>query len=188
MIREEQIQRVLLESRRLDVRCRTERIIHIAKTINKPGCLEISGPGGRHDNNFADICKIKILPTPDELASKDPFLCRAGDIEDAPNRGVHIDNQSRLLREDFICELREEIYFTLSAQAEGRRHTRRSLVVDNVSLDGVLRDAQQPWVLQLRCNHDLPHFPSTDYAARLAFLEENPKFLQSQSVVCLLAK
>ena len=183
---ESQIQKVLLGSPRVDVRSRTHRLIHIAETIKSSGRVEVDGPGGRHDNDFPDIRKIRILPTPDELTSKDPFLRRAVDLNDVPkyDLALHLDNQFRLLREDLIRELREEISATLSP----KRHGRRSLVIDNVSLSGVLCDGQQTWALQLRCTKDLPHFPSSENHSRLEFLEENPKFLKHQSVVCLLAE
>ena len=64
------------------------------------------GPGGRHDNDFADIRKIAILPTSDELASSgsDPFLSLASEIEPSlrlpDGLTFHVDRQFRLLRED----------------------------------------------------------------------------------------
>ena len=185
-IEEKAIRTTLLGSPRVDVRSRTHRIIHIADTIRTPGKQDLDGPGGRHDNDFADIRKIKLLPTPDELVSKDPFLRRAVDLQEITNYtlALHVDSQFRLLREDLIRELREEIDLALSPKRRGRR----SLVIDNVSLAGVLCDGQQRWALQLQCNTDLPQFPSSDREARLEYLEDNPKFLRHQSVAVLLAE
>ena len=86
-----------------------------------------SGPGGRHDNDFADFRKIKILPTRDEFASvEQPFYRRADAIASIePDRRVlvHLDNQFRLLREDLIGELRDD--FQIATGAKKGRVARR---------------------------------------------------------------
>jgi hypothetical protein len=47
-------------------------IVNIIKTINKP---DIGGLSGCYNNDFANIHKIIILLSLDELITKDPFLC-----------------------------------------------------------------------------------------------------------------
>ncbi len=135
----------------MEVRTRAHRIIYIVDTITTAKNPDTDGPGGRHDNDFADIRKIAILPTPDELASKDPFLRRAADVQAGDTRShnlaLHTDNQFRLLREDMLRDLREEIQIALSSK-KGRR---RSLCIDGLSLADVLCDERQPWSLQLQC-------------------------------------
>ena len=70
-------------------------------------------PGGRHDNDFAEIWKVAIYPTADEfLSNAKPFYRRADEVASMPTETritAHIDNQFRLLREDMLSELRDEI-------------------------------------------------------------------------------
>jgi len=170
----------------VEVRTRAHRIIYIVDTITTAKNPDTDGPGGRHDNDFADIRKIAILPTPDELASKDPFLRRAADVQAGDTRShnlaLHTDNQFRLLREDMLRDLREEIQIALSSK-KGRR---RSLCIDGLSLADVLCDERQPWSLQLQCTQDLPQLPNKDIASRKKFVKDNPKLLKHQSVACLM--
>lgn len=186
---EAQILNKLFGSSQLDVRTRARRIQHIVNTIKSPiktNAIDTDGPGGRHDNDFADIHKIAILPTSDELASKDPFLRRSTEVygNDAKPCGLalHIDNQFRLLREDMIRDLREEIQ---SALAPGKRR-RRGLCIEHLSMDGVLSDERQPWSIQLRCMQDLPQLYGRDVAFRKKFIKENPRFLKHESAACLI--
>lgn len=134
----------LLTSPQLDVRTRAHRIRHIVSTVRSANELEIGGPGGRHDNDFADIHNIAILPTPDELASKDPYLRRATEVYENEARAcdlsLHTDNQFRLLREDMLRDLQEEIQIALTS-GKGRR---RGLCVEHLTIDGVLYDGLQP--------------------------------------------
>ena len=186
VVQEIRIQRVLLGSPKVEVRSRTYRIIHIADTIRTPGSVDVNGPGGRHDNDFADIRRIRILPTPDELACHEPFLRRSVDLEDIEeyDLALHVDNQFRLLREDLSREVRDEIKAALSPRSRGPK----SLVIDNVALGGVLCDDRFPWSLQLSCTHDLPQLARLDQAGRREYLEANPRFLRHQSVACLVAE
>lgn len=83
-------------------------------------------PGGRHDNDFADFRKISIYPTTDELASTlRPFYRRAMEAAEVPldmRAHVHLDNQFRLLREDMLAELRDDLRVT-TGQKKGKRST-----------------------------------------------------------------
>ena len=180
----------LLGSSQLDVRTRGRRIQHIVDTIKSPiksNTPDVDGPGGRHDNDFVDIHKIAILPTPDELASKDPFLRRAAEVYENDAKvcdlALHIDNQFRLLREDMIRDLREEI---LSALEPGKRQ-RRGLCIEHLRVEGVLSDERQPWSLQLRCTQDLPQLCGKDVAFRKKFIKDNSRFLKHESAACLMA-
>ena len=187
---ETQILGKLLASSQLDVRTRAHRIQHIVNTIRSPhgtNAPDTDGPGGRHDNDFADIHKIAILPTPDEIASKNPFLRRSSEVYEneakACDLALHIDNQFRLLREDMIRDLREEI---LSALAPGKKR-RRGFCIEHLSIEGVLSDERQPWSLKLRCTQDLPQLYGKDVAFRKRFVKENARFLKHESAACLMA-
>ena len=186
VVQEDRVFQRLLNSPQLEVRTRAYRIKHIVDTLTTKNKPEVGGPGGRHDNDFGDIHEIAILPTPDELASKDPFLRRAAEIEGnevgSSKLALHIDGQFRLLREDMLRDLREEIQLARSPN-KGRR---RALCIENLSVTGVLVDERQPWSLQLQCLQDLPQFHDKDIPKRKKFVRDNPKLLRHQSVACLM--
>jgi hypothetical protein len=68
-------------------------------------------PGGRHDNDFADICSIKIMPTFDEIMSDQTEYLPLNDPKQLHLPGLPglIDRQFRLLREDNVGPLRDAI-------------------------------------------------------------------------------
>ncbi|KAG2025031.1 hypothetical protein GB937_003258 [Aspergillus fischeri] len=81
-------------------------------------------PGGRHDNDHADIVNIAIMPTLDEIQSSrieylpvnDPGQWHVGGLD-----GL-LDRNFRLLREDTIGQLRDAIHQELKgSQGPGRR-------------------------------------------------------------------
>jgi len=192
IIQDNIIQKVLLESCQVSVRLRAQRIVHIAQTLTTESKGEKGpggerGPGGRHDNDFVEIRKISILPTPDELVSTDPFLPRPSDVENScklsGGLAFHIDTQFRLLREDMLRDVREEIKTTFDAKA----HRRKSFSLENLGMIGVRCDERQPWSLQLQCLEDLPQLRSRKGHARKEFLKDNLKFLKHGSMTCLLA-
>ncbi|KAL4772510.1 hypothetical protein BDW60DRAFT_207131 [Aspergillus nidulans var. acristatus] len=100
-------------------------------------------PGGRHDNDDADICKIKIMPTLQEILSprseylplKDPrqwHVCGLAGL---------LDRNFRLLREDTIGWLRDAIHEEMQPvdrrqrsrqKGETRTHVYRQAVVQGV--------------------------------------------------------
>lgn len=63
--------------------------------------------GGRHDNDKVNYRDINIVPTPEELQCKEePLLPRPGDVH---NERTLLDRNYRLLREDFLASLRDEM-------------------------------------------------------------------------------
>lgn len=56
----------------------------------------MDGPGGRHDNDFADFRRISIFPTRDELSSTIPPFFRLAkeiaNVDPAERIGVYLDN------------------------------------------------------------------------------------------------
>jgi hypothetical protein len=111
VVRGNQIGTKLLGSSRLEVRTRAHRKYTFSVQSLRQRIKIWMAPGGRHDNNFADVRKIAILLTPDELASKDPFSRRAADVQAGDTRShylvLHTDNQFRLLREDLPPKVRQ---------------------------------------------------------------------------------
>ncbi|ODM20268.1 hypothetical protein SI65_03321 [Aspergillus cristatus] len=79
-------------------------------------------PGGRHDNDSTDICKVQIMPTIEEILSsrseylpvKDPRQWHVGGISGLLERNF------RLLREDTVGQLRDAIYALLKPSGKKR--------------------------------------------------------------------
>ncbi|KAK5125339.1 hypothetical protein LTR85_000448 [Meristemomyces frigidus] len=155
----------LVRSEDHEVRTLGYRIQHVLQT--KETSLEplAYGPGGRHDNDFADFRKIAIFPTEDEL--------------------LHLDNQFRLLREDFLAELREDVEV-----AQGQRKSRRQLTrLIGLSLEGVYCGApraRKPFALVLSWSRGVEQFSKLTQADRKAYLKSKPKFLKHQSFGCVM--
>ena len=181
------IQKMFLECSQLEVRNTGQKIKHIIDAVTNPEHLDSEGPGGRHDNDFLDIRQITILPTPDELASTEPpYLRRATEIDECPEPGrlaMHIDNQFRLLREDMLRDLREELQVAVGS----RKGRRKGLLIDGLAIDGIECDERQSWSLRLQCLNDLSQLPNLEYDLRKKFIVENRKFLKHQSQACLIA-
>ncbi|KAG6125729.1 hypothetical protein E4U12_007043 [Claviceps purpurea] len=74
-----------------------------------PGRLSAEGP--RHDNDFADISKISILPTFEEIMSPRAEYLPLNDSSTWHVGGIRgrIDREFRLLREDTIGQLRDTV-------------------------------------------------------------------------------
>lgn len=147
-------------------------------------------PGGRHDNDLADHKKICIMPTADELLSKDgPFLRRADYIDDPKNvssrYGIHLDNQFRLLREDMLGEIRDELKI-LTGKKAGRH---KGVIVDGLYLAGVEMGNSKkrlPWGVVLNCKQELPHLKNIRLDKRKGFLMNNRHILRQGNMACLL--
>jgi len=78
--------------------------------VDPPGDLSLKGP--RHDNDFASIDHIKILPTTGEIKSdRGEFLPLKNKETSHHETGIHriLDSQFRLLREDTAGLLRDAV-------------------------------------------------------------------------------
>ena len=147
-------------------------------------------PGGRHDNDRADHREISIMPTADELLSTDrPFFRTADFIDDPENvssrYSIHLDNQFRLLREDMLCEIRDELKI-LTGKKVGRH---KSIVVDDLSLAGVEMGTDRkrlPWGVVLKCKEVLPPLKKIQPDKRSNFLKDNRHILRKGNMACLL--
>ncbi|TFY66383.1 hypothetical protein EVG20_g4700 [Dentipellis fragilis] len=148
-------------------------------------------PGGRHDNDFIDFHDIAIYPTTDEIACSDkPFLrtsAEVDEVEDDDSRvAVYLDNQFRLLREDLIYEMREELQ-TLTGKKKGRS---RGHVIDGFTLHDSIYfgkpERRCKWGINLQCTVDLPQLKGIEQGKRVAYLKKNPKIVRHQSLSCLM--
>lgn len=93
--------------------------------------------GGRRDNDFRNFRDISIYPTADEFASRlQPFFQTAFEVQStSPDLRpmVHLDNQFRLYREDFLAELREDIQTAFGSKTSRRR----AQILDGLNYEGV---------------------------------------------------
>ncbi|KAJ6619746.1 P-loop containing nucleoside triphosphate hydrolase protein [Mycena sp. CBHHK59/15] len=149
-------------------------------------------PGGRHDNDFQDFHAIAILPTADEIAcTKMSFLRSSSDLDDSETQderlSVYLDNQFRLLREDMLYEMREELQIAFHKK-KGRH---RGMIIEGFKLLDVhfgTEERRCKWGITLQCTQDLPFFSKVKPAARKTYLLEGPnrKIFKQQSLTCLI--
>lgn len=165
-------------------------ILTIATPVTMAPSGEV-GPGGRHDNDFADFRMISILPTSGELSSTDtPFLRPSSVLEDPETESnrvaIHLDNQFRLLREDMLYEMREELDVALG----GKNGHHKGVKIDGLSVESI--DLGSPgkrtkWGLVCKCKEDLPQLKGLKETERKKYLDEKKNFFKHQSLACLLA-
>ncbi|KAF9264160.1 P-loop containing nucleoside triphosphate hydrolase protein [Marasmius fiardii PR-910] len=146
--------------------------------------------GGRHDNDFADFRKIEILPTAAEIRSTErPFLLTKSclddpEIEEEKRLGVYLANEFRLLREDMLYEMKEE----LSIASGAKKGKRRSLIIDDLRFHGLHfgpDSRRSNWAVELKCTQDL--LKENKIAERKKFLTSNhSRPFRHQSWSCLI--
>lgn len=147
-----------------------------------------AGPGGRHDNDFADFRSIAIYPTNGELESKEkPYYRRADSIEDAPLErrvAMHLDNQYRLGREDMLAELRDDL-----KALQGSQGRRRNIRLSGIRLAGMYMGTptrRTPFGLLVTCDAGLERLTELKSADRKDFLDREKRFLKHNSFGCLM--
>ncbi|CAK7215191.1 hypothetical protein SBRCBS47491_002399 [Sporothrix bragantina] len=145
-------------------------------------------PGGRHDNDFANFRKISIYPTNDELLSQDrPFYRRADDVfqlEPADRAEAHLDNQFRLLREDMLAEIREDLQIALG-KTKGRRAPMilAALTPVGLELGDEKRGKESSLALQCRNGlHELRRHKAGVDGERRKFLDRSRNYLKHQAL------
>ena len=149
---------------------------------------EEASAGGRHDNDFADFRKIAIYPTADEfLSSEQPFLRRADAVIEAPKdqrAALHLDNQFRLLREEMIAELREDMQ---SSKVKSKRR-RSAFVLRGLVITGIFCGEEKKWrpcTMGMMCAKGLEELSRLKPADRKSFLTTNRNYLKHQSFGCI---
>jgi hypothetical protein len=89
-----------------------------ANTIHSTFPLKVVIPGGKHDNDFADVTKIQIFPTFGEVTSELPEYLPVTDLTQphfhADPVRRHLDSAFRLLRHDIFGPLKEAIASVLA--------------------------------------------------------------------------
>ena len=187
------IEDALATSSRHEIREVGHLIQHILSSNSSMSAYDaLNGPGGRHDNDFANYHDISILPTADEiLCRQPPFLCTPFCDEFNTSKSpveAYLDRTFRMLREDMVSEVREEIQAT--SQKKGKHRGPR--VVGGVHMIGIYtgtEDRKTHWGVRLRCESDFKEFKKMeDEDTRLDFLKRDPygsRILKHQSLVCL---
>ncbi|KAG4267231.1 hypothetical protein FPRO04_04843 [Fusarium proliferatum] len=178
----------LLKSQSPEVRKTAYRIDKIIKIFAQP---EIASngvtPGGRHDNDHANFRDISIYPTSDELLSTDPpYLQRLGEVFDTPmetRSQSYRDWLFRLLREDMLSELREDLQVAMS-QKKGKR---RPVALAQLRLVGINTDHDietkhiPPYALYVACQQGIDFPPKVSKSGKKAFIEESKNFMKQDS-------
>ena len=104
----------LLDSFSIDIRCLAYKIQDAVRCkASGSAALSTIKPGGRHDNDFENFRQIAIFPTTNEFSAKEqPFYLQSDVVfETKPEKraAVHLDNQFRLLRENMLRKLRNDL-------------------------------------------------------------------------------
>ena len=189
---------VLSKSSRPDIEDalkKIERVVAPSDSGSVPGVRD--APGGRHSNDQSDFRDILVLPTADELAftSERTFLRPSSCLDDPSTEhervSIHLDNQFRLLREDMLYEMREELQIALGKK-QGKQ---RGFVIEGLTpLDMHCKSSEEKgkecnWSLTFQCKSDLWQFKKCkDVKERRAYVKDNPRFLKHQSLACLLTE
>lgn len=181
----------LQESQDHAVRDLSYRIKNILQLRSSPQKSAGAGvPGGRHDNDHTDFRDISIYPTTDEfLSTQQPFYrtvveVSEADVADRP--GLHIDNQFRLLREDMLAELREDLQVAIGAK-KAKRPLESLSGLEPVAIDvGDSSSRFKKCTLRLRCSVGLQFLNSLKPEHRKKFLTDNANCLKHQSFGVLL--
>ncbi|KAE8414807.1 P-loop containing nucleoside triphosphate hydrolase protein [Aspergillus pseudocaelatus] len=180
----------LLLSSSAQIRSLGYKIQHILmiKSTNAPSNPDFA-PGGRHDNDFSDFRKVAIYPTAHEFRSTDkPFYCRTGEISELSRDQrlpAHLDNQFRLMREDMLSELRDDIQVALGK----KKGKRGASLLEKLSIVNILCGDDRrlrPCSLAISCAKGLNALSSRSAAERKKFLDDNPNYLKHNAFGCLL--
>jgi hypothetical protein len=177
-----------IKSEVLDIRNVGHKIKHVLESTSSDAAED--GPGGRHDNDFVDYRKVKIMPTTDEFESTEiPFYRRADAIEsEEPERRehVHLDNQFRLLREDLLGELRNDFQVAI-----GAKKGRRKIIITDLEFIGIdcgIATRRKYCSIKLRCNKGIPQLAKLKGSnQRKQQIIESKNLLKHQSLGCLIS-
>ncbi|KZP13920.1 P-loop containing nucleoside triphosphate hydrolase protein [Athelia psychrophila] len=182
---------LILNSPKTETRVIGSAIKHILDTHGTGLAVDADfGPGGRHDNDAVDVRDITILPTADEIVSQQPPFLRPSAMLEDPNTedtrlASYFDNHFRLLREDMLYEMREELQIALGK----KKGHHRGLVIEGfrvLDLHCGTEDRRTKWGITIECNHDLWAFKKVKVKDRRSHLADNRKILKHQSLTCLI--
>ncbi|KAL7947483.1 P-loop containing nucleoside triphosphate hydrolase protein [Trichoderma barbatum] len=167
---------------------RIEKVIQLRKGPATASIKVNYSPGGRHDNDFADFRQISIFPTADEVSSKEePFLQRLDDVFEIPRESRasnYISWLFRLLREDMLADLREDLQI-----AWGQKKAKyKPLCLSGLNLASydLGSNRAKPFTLMVQCKEGI-NFPQNKRSpeAKKKYLDENRNFVKHNSIGAL---
>ncbi|KAG0159823.1 hypothetical protein PDIDSM_7350 [Penicillium digitatum] len=147
--------------------------------------------GGRHDNDFADFRLTAIFPTADEMrCTEKPFYRRAEDIAQLSSSqriAGHVDNQFRLLREDMLSELRDDLLVVIGTK-KGRRSAfrLRNLFLAHVRCTSGTQNHLRQCTIGVTAQFGLEKLKKLSADNRKNFLKTTPQFVKHRSFGCLV--
>ncbi|KXG48936.1 uncharacterized protein PGRI_028060 [Penicillium griseofulvum] len=141
-------------------------------------------PGGRHNNDFDDICQIKIMPSFEEICSLRAEYLPVNNPLQWHIDGMDglLDRNFRLLREDTVGQLRDAIHHELSP------HAQQSQLRKLVYPKSIVVNLEFNWLSGLYFEVDFPQpAPVKNYTpvAREMWWQSS-KRLQPGALVCLI--
>jgi hypothetical protein len=177
--------KVFIKSNDLNLRTIGYRLENVLETTTSARPTIDNGPGGRHDNDHANFRRVAIFPTDDELMCTEQAFYQAADaMSTQPFKqrpGAHLDNQFRLLREDFLAEIREGVKTSQSNAKGGQRPRFRLRGLSLVGAHYGTERFRTPFTLVLSVKSGLENFARLGKSRRKAYLKDNPKFMKHQS-------
>jgi hypothetical protein len=148
----------------------------------------VDQPGGRHNNDHANHRLIAIMPTADELLSTETVFLRTPEyLEDddssTSRSATHLDNQFRLLREDMLLEVREELKI-LTGKKPGRH---RGIILNDLKISGIDMGNERkrhPWAIDFDFN--MPQLKHLKPEKWKSYLLDNNHILRHGNIACLM--
>ncbi|PYH78053.1 P-loop containing nucleoside triphosphate hydrolase protein [Aspergillus uvarum CBS 121591] len=146
--------------------------------------------GGRHDNDFADFRLMAILPTTDELScAEKPFYRRVEEVTQlsgVQRIAAHADNQFRLLREDMLLALREDIHAATSTKRKRRAALRLGgLSVAHISCISAGQKYLRSCTIDITAKSGLEKLNGLTRVEAKEFLKSTPQFVKHRAFGCL---
>ncbi|KAK2737504.1 nfx1-type zinc finger-containing protein 1 [Colletotrichum kahawae] len=171
------------DQRTRELMYRTKKVLALRSSPSPD--RDVDGAGGRHDNDFADFRDVSIFPTSDEFhSSAPPFYRRAAEvtaIDPSDRPRAYLDNQFRLLREDMLGELREDLTVAIGKK-KGRRGMPQILAgLTPVGIDTGDDKRGRFCAVLLSCQVGLEVLSKMDGPQRARFLKDHKGFLRHQS-------
>lgn len=156
-----------------------------------PGTLSANGP--RHDNDHADISKIRIMPTYEEIMSpRGEYLPTTDSLQwHLPGIRGRLDREFRLLREDTIGQLRDAVQHMLErvrspSKKESRqsRNSARTSTYSHATVYDVTIDQYKGLELEVQCRQPEIVCKMNEKTRREWW--DQSKRLQAGALVCVL--
>ncbi|GAM37931.1 hypothetical protein TCE0_033r08269 [Talaromyces pinophilus] len=145
-------------------------------------------PGGRHDNDHADICQIRIMPTFQEISSLRNEYLPPFDPTQWHVNCLHglLDRNFRLLREDTVGLLRDAIHSEIQSSRNVSNHKNQQRT--NVYQNGKIMELGFHWKdgFHFKLGFSQPTHVGKVTSAKREEWWKSSKRLQPGALVCLI--